>query len=387
MSAHALLSASGAKRWIACPPSARFEETLKDPPSSVDALLGTLAHAIAEARLAYELAQVDKRTCSARLRKLRADPLYGPSVDESLDGYIDYVLERIAQVRTRCVDPEIQLEMRLDYSQWAPEGFGTGDVVIVADGTIDIIDLKFGKGVPVFAEGNPQLRLYALGAYHELSMLYDITEVTMHIVQPRLDSIGSEAMTAQDLLAWADNIVIPAAKLAHAGKGEYASGDHCRWCKAKNLCRRYAFDKLELARHDFADPPTLTDDEIAEIIGKAEDLARWAKSVKAYAQEQALRHGRQWPGWKLVAGKSNRVIRDEKAAIAQLDLEGFGREQTCKLRGIGELEELVDRKKLPAVLGGLLIKPEGAPTLVPERDKRPALDRIAQAQNDFKEDI
>lgn len=384
---HALLSASGAKRWLACPPSARFEEGLYEPPSSVDARTGTLAHAIAEIRLKYALGQIDKRKHNSSLKKLREDELYGPVMDEYLDTYIDYVLKIIDQAKACCPDPEIMLEMRLDFSRWVPDGFGTGDVVIVADSRVDVIDLKFGKGVPVDARENPQLRLYGLGAFNELDMLYDIKEVRMHIVQPRLESITTETLKIGELLQWANDVVIPAAKRAYEGKGDFQSGDHCRWCKARNICRKYAFDQLEMARYDFQEPPELNDAEIAEIIGKADELAKWAKRIKEYAEDQAVNHGKQWHGWKLVAGRSNRKITDEKAAMELLDLEGYPAAQTCKLRGIGDLESLVGKKKLPDILGDLIIKPEGAPALVPDTDKRPALNTVAQAQDDFEEVI
>lgn len=378
--AHALLSASAAERWIACPPSARLSEGYEDT-GSIDARTGTLAHAIAEARL-YAILDAPE-WAEDELVRFRADPLYTRAMDEYLDVHIDYVLEIIRKAGSSA---EVMLEMRLDYSPWVPEAFGTGDAIIVSEGQLDIIDLKYGKGVPVSAEGNPQLRLYALGAYHELDMLYDIREVTTHIVQPRLDSITTETLAIRELLRWAETEVVPAARLAYAGEGEYAAGEHCRWCRAKNECRAYAEDKLALARHEFADPAMLTDGEIAEILGKAEELASWAKSVKAYAQAQALKHDKVWPGWKLVEGRSNRVITNEGAAIQALEAAGYEVKHTCKLRGLGDLEELIGRKKLPELLEGLLVKPAGAPTLVPETDRRPALDRNEQAKIDFQED-
>ncbi len=387
MTKHALLSASGSHRWLACPPSARFEEHLGESRVSEDALTGTLAHAIAEARLSYALGMTDKRKYNAAMKKLQVDPLYGPVMDEYLDTYIDYVMRIIDQAKEACPDPAIALEMRLDFSRWVPDGFGTGDVVIVAEGRVDVIDLKYGKGVPVDAHNNPQLRLYGLGAFNELDMLYDIKEVRMHIMQPRLESITTETLTAGELLQWANDVVIPRAKLAAEGKGDFASGEHCRWCRAKEICRKRAFDQLELARYEFRDPEALTDGEIAEIIGRAEELAKWAKEIKTFAQRQAVENGKHWPGWKLVAGKSDRIITDEKAAIETLELEGFKMAQICKLRGIGDLEKLVGRKKLPEVLGGLIVKPEGAPTLVPETDKRPAMDTVTQAQKEFEEAI
>lgn len=382
--AHALLSASGAKRWIECPPSARFEAKLPEQPSSVDAETGTLAHAIAETRLGYVLGLTDKRAHDRKVKELRKSPLYGPVMDEHLDVYIDYVLKTVDQAKQRCPDPLIQLEMRLNLTRWVPDGFGTGDVVIVSDGLADIIDLKYGKGVPVDAQDNPQLRLYALGAYDELYLLYDIREVRMHIVQPRLESVTTETLALNELLAWAEDVVAPRAKLAYDGGGDFQSGDQCRWCRAKNICRRRALDLLELARGDFREPEQLTDDEIAGIIGQAEVLADWAKELKRYAQEQVLKHGKTYTGWKVVTGRSNRTILDEKAALERLVQGGYPTEQTCTLRGLGELEALVGKKKLPELLGELIVKPDGAPALVPETDKRPALN---SAREDFKEEI
>lgn len=376
---HAMLGASKAHQWLECTPSVMWEQKFVEPPSSEAAAEGTLAHAIAEEHLRRILAG-KKVATSAKLKK---DPLYKPAMEEYVSTYTDYVMETYTKAQQTTKDALLLLEDYVDFSKWVPDGFGTADCILIADQTMHVFDLKYGKGVPVEAVGNPQIRLYALGAYENYEMLYDITSVTMHIIQPRLDSISSETMSVDDLLSWAKTVVVPRAELAAKGEGEFVAGDHCRWCRCKNACRSYAELRLAVARFQFTDANELKPEEIVEILGRVDDLARWAKSMKDWALDQMVNHGASFPGWKVVEGRANRVIRDEPAAIDALDKAGFTPDSVTKLRGITELEELVGKKKLAEVLDGLLIKPQGKPVLAPETDKRPAISSTAEAQTVF----
>lgn len=377
---HALLGASSAHRWLACTPSARWETEFPEPPSSEAAAEGTLAHAIAEEHLTRLLA--GKKVATSI--KHKRNPLYKPVMEEYVDVYTDYIMEHLTEARTKTPDALLLQEERVDFSLYVSEGFGTADCILIADGEMQIFDLKYGKGVPVDAVDNPQIRLYALGALYAFDMLYDIERVTMHIIQPRLDSITSETLTVAELTAWAENIVKPRAELATKGEGEHVAGEHCRWCKAKNVCRAHAEMQLEVAKlrfsepeHEERPPAELTAEEIGQILDGVDSLVRWAKSVKEYALDQAVNHGQRIPGYKVVEGRSNRIITDESKAIDLLDGAGFTIDRVTKLKGLGELEEIVGAKALANLLGDLLMKPTGKPVLAKESDKRPALNTAA----------
>lgn len=383
--AHALLGASKAEQWLNCPPSARLQEGIPEKTSQY-AAEGTLAHEIAELMLRRRLQPCgpsEKRKIDNQLAKLREDPMHSGEMDEALQMYCDHVEELFMEAAGRSKDRVLMLEERLDFSEWVPEGFGTGDVVIVADDLMDVIDLKFGKGVPVSAVGNPQMRLYALGALQSVGYLYDIKRVRMTIVQPRLDSISSDILTVDELLEWAETVVRPAAELAFAGKGELKPGDHCRWCKVKATCRARAEANMKALSYEFQDPALLSVEEIGQILHIADLLAAWAKDVQDYAQEQAVR-GAKFPGWKLVEGRSNRQITDKDAAKEKLVAEGYPEDDILKpreLKGITDLEKLVGKKKFADVLGDLLQKPPGKPVLVVETDPRPELNSV---ESDFE---
>ena len=377
---HALLGASSAHRWLACTPSARWEAEFPASASSDAAAEGTLAHAVAEERLNRLLAGKKAATSV----KHKRNPLYRPVMEEYVDVYIDYIMEHLAEARAGTPDAVLLQEERVDFSRFVPEGFGTADCILIADGEMQIFDLKYGKGVPVDAVDNPQIRLYALGALHAFDALYDIERVTMHIIQPRLNSITRETLSVAELIAWAENIVQPRAELAAKGEGEYVPGEQCLWCRAKNVCRAHAEMQLEVARlrfsepeHEERPPAELTAAEIGQILDSVDSLVRWAKSVKDYALDQAVNHGQCIPGYKVVAGRSNRIITDEAAAIDLLDSAGFTTDRITKLRGLGELEEIVGARALAGILGDLLLKPAGKPVLAKESDKRPALNMAA----------
>lgn len=385
---HALLGASKAHQWLNCPPSVKWEQSFPEPPNTEAAAEGTLAHAIAEEHLRRMLA--GKKIATSK--KLKADPLYKPVMEEYIDTYTTYVMELYNEARKTTPDAQLLLEERVDFSDYVPEGFGTSDVILIADKHMHIIDLKYGKGVPVEAEGNPQIRLYALGAINAFALLYDIDDVTMHIVQPRLDSISSETMTVEALVEWGVNTVMPTATLAAEGKGEHKAGEHCRWCRCKNVCRYYAAKQLEIAKlrftepeHEEREPDELSPAEIAEILSSVDELTRWAKSVKDWALDQAVNHGVTFPGYKVVEGRANRVITDEAKAIDILDNAGFTTDTVTELKGLGALEEIVGKKRLADLLADLIVKPTGKPVLAKESDKRPAINSAATAQAVFSQ--
>lgn len=369
--AHALLSASSSHRWLNCNPSARLEQEFADRETEA-AAEGTAAHALCEHKLRRALKQQSKKPIS---------PYDCDEMDAYTDGYVQFVLETIAEVNQTCKDPLILIEQRLDFSCYVPDGFGTGDCVIIADKSLYIIDFKYGQGIIVEAEHNPQMMLYALGALRLYDSLCDMEVVSMTVYQPRRENISTWTIPTGDLLSWADQELRPKALLAYEGKGEYSPGPWCRWCRAAIVCRARAEEKLKLAEYEFKKPPLLTDTEIEEILGKLEDLIQWANEIAAYAQAEAL-SGRQWNGWKLVEGRSNRKYTDEDAVIEAAYSAGYKDIHKKTLLPITEMEKLMGKEAFQAILGTLIYKPPGKPTLVPFTDKRPAL---SNATNEFKE--
>lgn len=380
--AHALLSASKAAQWIACPPSARLQEGIPDQRSEY-AEEGTAAHELAELKIRN---QILEEIGIGPLDGFRdSNPHYSAEMEEAVQRYVDVVAERYIEALSRSSDAIFLLEEHLDFSYLVPEGFGTGDVVIISDGVLEIIDLKYGKGVPVSAEGNPQMRLYALGALDGFGWMYDIREVRMTIVQPRLDSISTDVMDINSLREWGESVVRPAAELAWEGKGEFKPGNHCRWCKVKATCRARAEENMKALEYEFQDPALLSLEEIGQILHIAEQLQAWAKDVQDYAQEQAKK-GEKVPGWKLVEGRSIRKITDEITLLELLDREGFPKDSITetKLLGISKLEKIVGKKQLAEIAGDLIVKPPGKPVLVPETDKRPEINSI---EDDFENEF
>lgn len=378
---HALLGASKASQWINCPPSARAQESIPDRRSEF-ANEGTAAHELSELILRRRLlpcnAKERTRLDSAIQEFQSTNSYYNAEMESAVASYIEVVQERFMEAKARSVDAVILFEERLDFSEWVPDGYGTGDVLIIADGVMEIIDLKYGKGVPVSAIGNSQIRLYGLGAWSGYYYLYDVREVHGTIVQPRLDSVSTEQLPIEDLLQWAETIVKPAAALAHVGKGDFAAGDHCRWCKIKGNCRARADANMAALAYEFKDPATLSLEEVGSILHVAEQLSAWAKDVSDFAFE-AAKAGQRIPSWKLVEGRSNRVITDKAAALRKLSLQELPTDAYLKpqeLRGLGDLEKSIGKKELATLLDGLIVKPQGKPVLVPETDKRPELNSI-----------
>lgn len=385
---HALLGPSGAKRWMSCPPSVRLEEQFPDS-SSEYADEGTLAHSLAEAILRYNNGEISKKAFSTRFNKIKADSMYNQEMQDYIEDYTQRVWEIANEVKASCPDALVLFEQRLDFSEYVPDGFGRGDVVIVADDLINVIDLKYGKGVGVSAEDNPQLRLYGLGAYLEHSMLYDIRRVRMTIIQPRLENISVEELTAEELLEWAEKEVRPKAALAYAGEGDFKVGDHCRFCKARATCRARAEHNLELSRLDFVDPALLTEEEIGDVLRRADELGHWVKDITEYALAEALK-GTKYEGWKLVEGTSRRKYTDPDKVIAAVQDAGYAYADITKPVEpivLTDMTKLLGKKLFEELLSGLVIKPEGKPALVPESDKRPELNTADSAKADFETEI
>ncbi|MCR4719735.1 MAG: DUF2800 domain-containing protein [Firmicutes bacterium] len=371
---HAVLSASASHRWLNCTPSARLELEFEDRETEA-AAEGTAAHALCEHKLKRALKQRSKKPVS----QYDCDEM-----DEYTDGYVAFVLEQYTEAQETCPHPTILIEQRLDFSKYVEDGFGTGDCLIIADRKLHVIDFKYGQGVLVEAENNPQMMLYALGALDMYDCLYDIDEVSMTIYQPRRENISTWTIDAKALYDWAENTLKPKAELAFKGEGDYCSGDWCTFCKAKVNCRARAEEKLKLAQYEFKLPPLLTDDEIEEILTKLDDLTKWANEITAYAQDAALNHGKQWHGFKVVEGRSNRKYADEGAVIEAAQAAGYKDIFKTSLITITEMEKLMGKQNFADILGALIIKPPGKPTLVPITDKRPAITK-EKPENEFDE--
>lgn len=374
---HALLSASSSHRWLVCTPSAVLESKLPDTAGDA-AIEGTEAHALAEHRL--------KRFLSGSPMKRRPKNV-DAEMWEATGRYADICIEKIGEARTASPDAEVHVEQRLNYSRWAPEGFGTGDMVIVSDERIEVVDLKYGKGVRVSAEGNTQMRLYALGLLESYGLLYDAETIRMTIVQPRLDAVSTEEITRADLLAWGETVKEKAA-LAYKGEGPRVPGEHCRFCRCRATCRALAEYELAGVKEDTR-PGDLTDIEIAEIITRMADIKSWLTSVEAFAMGKAL-DGIEWPGLKLVEGRSTRKITDPLKAAEILEGAGFDHGDVFKpheLQTITKLEKLVGRAKLQELLDGVIEKPPGKPTLVPASDSRPAMELSTATAKDFDDKL
>ena len=371
---HAVLSASSSGRWLSCTPSARLELEF-DNVESEAAREGTAAHALAEHKLKKAL----------KMRSRRPNSEYdSDEMEECTDGYVAYVMELVAEARQKCSDPIVLIEQRLDFSDWVPDGFGTGDCVLVADGTLHIVDLKYGMGVLVDAEENPQMKLYALGALRLFDALYDIREVSLTIYQPRRENISNWTTTVEELKTWAEDVLRERARLAFNGEGEYVPGSWCTFCRAAIKCRARAEEKLKLAQKEFSLPPLLSDDEIEAILEILPDLTKWANEISEYALDAAVNHGRQWKGFKVVEGRSVRKYKDEEAVAEAAKEAGFNDIYRQSLIPMTEMERLMGKSRFEEVLGNLIYKPAGKPTLVPVSDRRPAMN-VTNAMNEFNE--
>lgn len=371
---HALLSASGAHRWLNCPPSAKLEAELPDS-TSVYAKEGTLAHEICELKLRKHLGSITKSFATRTINKLKRNELFNDEMLDYADGYVDYIIEK-----TRSDDAVVLVEERLDFSEYVPEGFGTGDCIIIQDGVLTIIDFKYGKGVAIYAKENPQMRLYALGAVEMFGFIYDFDRVEMCIYQPRINNISEYTENVGDLIMWGYDTVKPTASRAIRGEGEFKAGEHCTFCKMKNKCRELADYCLETVNDEFEDldghldKMMLSPEDIAMIVGRIKIVQNWLKDVEAYAINGMLEGTLEVPGYKVVEGRSNRVFTDQDKVINVLLEDGYQESVIYKpkeLLAMTKLEKLVGKKKFTELLSDYIKKPKGKPTLAPVDDKRP----------------
>lgn len=371
-SVHARFSPSAANRRIHCPPSLLLEELFEDG-ESVYAAEGTAGHALAEHLIRKYLKQRTKRPTSE---------FYTDELLEAVDEYVSFVIGEIEDARRECKSPVLLVEQRVDASEYVDSCFGTADMVIITDKVAHIIDLKLGKGVEVHAEENPQLMIYGLGVLNMAEALYDIETVRMTIFQPRLGNSSTWSVAPEFLKRWGDEVLRPAGAQALMGAGEFMAGSWCRFCKARNQCRARAESFLEMAKMEFTQPALLSDEEISEVIVKADELAKWAADVYAFAQDEAIVHGKQWPGFKVVEGKSSRKYTSEEEVAQAATAAGYKDIYKRSLIGITEMERLMGKDRFREILGPLVYKPKGKLTLVPESDKREAV-RSNTAQEDF----
>lgn len=383
---HAPLPASSSARWMGCPGSYRMAKKFIET-SSVNAEEGTLAHELAafeiENRNAAKTAKAYKDGL-ANIKK-KVDAFYAENTDldgdfaymaQTLEPYVDYVAREYQEALDKDESAVLMTEQRVDFSGYVPDGFGTSDVVIIGGGRVTVIDLKYGKGVAVSAVGNPQIRLYALGAIAAFDLVYDFDTVRMVIYQPRLDSVTEEELSVADLKAWAEQEVKPAAKLALSDNPPYRPGEWCtsHFCPGAGICRARAEYALAIERHSGDDPSILTDAEIGEMLERVDALTDWAKKLKGYALGE-MQNGHTIPGWKIVEGRSNRTYTDQDKVAAAVIKAGYKEALIYErsLIGITAMEKLLGgKKKFTEVLGKLVYKPQGSPTLAPESDKRPA---------------
>lgn len=376
---HALLSASGSARWLHCTASAEAEKSFPPEKESAYAAEGTVAHALAEAKLYADVLGKDK---SADIAKIKGDPYYDSGMDRYTTGYAEYVSELLAEAMAE--DPLAQLlpEARVDFSRYVPEGFGTSDALLLSSKRITVVDLKYGRGVPVSAKGNSQLALYALGAYDAYSFLYAPPMVRLVIYQPRIDHIEREDISLQTLIDWGTEYVRPRAKAAMEGSGEFDPGDHCRWCRARIRCRARAEKLRALAVKDFCDPAFLSDEEMMEVLALSDTLSKWAADMYGWAQAQA-ESGKKIKGYKLVAGMRRRKIADEDGLLTALRRHKLKLDDIAprKLESIGKLEKLIGKEKFKDWAADYIELPEARPILVPESDKREEI--IVDLKNEF----
>ena len=364
----------GVQIRLNCTPSARLELEFENTASEA-AREGTAAHALCEHKLKRALRMRSKRPVS---------DYDSDEMEECTDAYVEFVMEQYEAAKQVCKDPVVLIEQRLDFSCYVPDGFGTGDCVIISDDKLHIIDFKYGMGVLVEAEDNPQMKLYALGALAVYDALYDISEISMTIFQPRRENVSTWTVSVDDLKAWAETELKPKADMAYNGEGEYLPGEWCTFCRAAVRCRARAEEKLKLAQTEFRMPPLLTDAEIEDILAVLPDLTKWANEITAYALDAALNHGKEWNGFKVVEGRSVRKYRDEDAVAEAAKAAGYRDIYRHTLIPLTEMQKLMGKDRFEDILGGLIYKAPGRPTLVPKSDKRPAVN-VTNAINEFNE--
>lgn len=377
MSKHAPCSPSSSFRWTKCTKSARINAEADDRGSPY-AQQGTDAHSLCE--------YLVKKTLGRRSRDPTADlSWYDQEMQECAEGYRDFVMDAIEDIKKSCPDPYIGIEQRLDFSDWVPEGYGTGDCIIVSDGIAHIIDFKYGIGLPIKATENTQLMCYGLGILQTFGNLYSIRRIRLSIYQPRRENIDTWEIPTEDLLKWADEVLKPAAELAYTGEGEFKAGDHCIFCRIKDTCRERADYYMDLMKHELEDPAELTDDEIALILPKIEGLVGWATDLKEYVLQQAL-NGRKYKGFKVVEGRATRKYTDETKVAEAVENAGYDPYEK-KVLGITAMSKELGKKKFEELLGGLVYKPKGKPVLVPDDDKRPEYSNVTIDDLNDKQEV
>lgn len=386
---HALLAPSSASRWIHCPPSALLNAEAGDR-DTVFTREGTLAHAVAELKARKYFIGMGPQKYGAALKKLKSDELWQDEMDGHTDAYLDALKDIASEFQLR---PYLALEQRVDFSEYVPEGFGTADCIMIGGEVLHIVDFKYGKGVDVSAEDNPQLKLYAVGAILQYMPFYDIFTVRMTIVQPRIKrEPDTWEIEARNLLNWAEHAVKPAAQLAIAGEGEFAEGDWCRWCAIRGNCRKRAEAQLELAKMDFKLPPTLTDSEVGEALTLGRRLKTWLSDLEDYALTACLT-GSDVPGWKAVAGRAVRAWTDQDAAFTAAKKAGVPEEMLYKREPVtlAQLEKIMGKKEFARVFtqpkAMFVVTPPGKPTLVTADDKRQAITNKPAPEDDFGEEL
>lgn len=384
---HALLSASSASRWLNCTPSAVLENAEGPRETSVYAQEGTLAHELGELYIRHdELRTIDDQAFSDRFDEIMNNPLFSEEMLDVVPTYVDYCVEQFHEAQSNDPEAILDVEQKLDLTEFVPESFGTADCIIIGGNLLEVVDYKHGKGVPVYAEWNKQLMLYGLGALRKYDVLFDIEEVRLTIVQPRINNISSWQISVEDLLKWAKEELVPVAKLAFEGKGELKAGDWCKFCAVKNRCRALYQKNAELAKFDFQEPALLSDEEISKVLEQIPQLVEWANSVQDYAQNEAVNHGKTWPGFKLVEGISRRKWLDEdavaEAIFSKIPEASEDQVYDMKLKTITQIEKIFGKKVVEQQLSDVIVKPQGKPTLVPISDKRPAIG-LDEAINDF----
>lgn len=395
---HALLSASSAKKWLNCTPSARLEDILGDATSD-SAEEGTLAHNICELKLSklFTDTNMPQKTFTTKLNRLKKEKHYKPEMDGFTDRYVEYI-SQIAYGYSAA--PHVAIEKRVEYGNYAKDGFGRADCVILSGEDCHIIDFKYGKGIPVKAEGNPQMGLYALGVLNAYGIIYPTRRVTMHVVQPRLSNYATWQTTKDELTAWGNAVVKPMAQLAYAGEGECKQGEWCDsgFCKAAATCRKRAEANLAVAETDPKDgklklPPLLTNQEVGEILGRAQSLAAWVKKLGAFALKE-MECGNKIDGWKLVEGRSNRVITELDAVLQELMNAGYDKEILYNTEPLAmtNLEGVIDGEDWKSIVVPHIIKPPGRPTIAQNTDGReeykskPTAEEAFGGENSFQKE-
>ncbi|WP_026523275.1 DUF2800 domain-containing protein [Butyrivibrio sp. MB2005] len=372
---HSMLGGSSADRWLNCPPSAKLTADMEDTISEF-AAEGTDAHALAEFKV--------RKAAKLKAGRRPSSDYWTDEMEECTDDYRDYVMDTFSALKEESPDAKILIEQHIDYSRFAPGGFGTADCILISEHRLYIIDFKYGRGVQVNATENSQMKVYAIGALEIFDCLYDIEEVTMVIFQPRLHHVDEWTLSKGELMDWAMNVLKPRAELAAKGEGEFKAGKWCRFCLARQTCRTRAEFFLALARLEFQKPALLSDDELSEVMLKADELSKWVADVMAYATAAAIDEGRKFPGFKVVEGRSIRKFSDEKKVEEAALAAGYSDIYNKSLMSLSSMEKYMGKDAFGEILGEYVIKPKGKLTLVLESDKRPEV-MITNVKDEFDE--